>query len=212
MKPLRMTTLLLLAVALPTFGFDDKKADFVPIVKGNDISQFELVKLDGDSMTITDGEVRLTGTPAGYFATKASYKDYTLVFDWMYERPADLKSDAAFQGNSGCLVHVVPPLKVWPKSIEVQLANADAGHIFAIDGKFKGKKDAQAQGKAIKPVGQWNHEEVTCKAGAISCKINGVLIDSGTGADPAEGRIAWQSEGGAIRFREIKIRVLKDSD
>ena len=60
------------------------------------------------------------------------------------------------------------------------LANSDAGHIFAINGaKFTGKTDPAAQKKAIKPVGEWNEEEIVCKDGKISCKINGVEVGRG---------------------------------
>jgi hypothetical protein len=120
-----------------------------------------------------------------------------LTFDWRYERPEDLASDAQFRGNSGLLVHIAQPHKVWPRCVEIQLMNADAGHIFAIGGaKFQGRKDAAAQRTAIKTVGEWNHEEVTCRDGAISCEINGSLVDKGTGAMPDRGPIGWQSEGG----------------
>ncbi len=180
-----------------------------PLVNGDDIAQFELVGIKADTISIKDGEVRLTGKPNGYFATKKSYKNYVLTFEWMYERPDGLESDAKFNGNSGLLIHISGEHKVWPKCVEVQLANSDAGHIFAIGGsKFSGKKDAEAQKKAIKPVGQWNVEEVTCKDGAIVCKINGTEVDKGTGASPDEGPIGWQSEGSPIRFRKVRIKVL----
>jgi len=127
----------------------------------------------------------------------------------MYERPEELKDDATFNGNSGCLVHIQPPHKVWPQCIEVQLMNRDAGNIFAINGsKFTGKKDADAQKRAIKPVGQWNQETVMSKDGAITCTINGVQVATGTGAAPDHGQIAWQSEGRPIRFRNLMIKTL----
>src|SRR5262249_19172655 len=126
-----------------------------------------------------------------------------------YERPEQLENEAKFQGNSGLLVHITGPNKVWPQCIEVQLANSDAGYIFGIwESKFSGKKDAEAQKKAIKPVGQWNEQEVTCRNGEITCKINGIEVASGSGASPAEGRIGWQSEGSVIRFRNVKIKTL----
>ena len=129
----------------------------------------------------------------------------------MYERPEGLTDDAKFDGNSGLLLHVQKPHKVWPKSIEVQLMNADSGHTFAIFGsQFTGAKNAQAQKKAIKPVGQWNHLEVTCQDGRITSTINGIEVDRGTGASPDSGHIGWQSEGGPIQFRGIMIKRLKD--
>ena len=185
------------------------ESEYTPLVSGDSPSQFELVGIGPDSIRIVDGEVQLSGKPNGYFATKRSYRNYVLQFDWMYERPEGLASDAKFNGNSGLLVHITGAHKVWPKCTEVQLANADAGNIFAIQGaKFQGKKDADAQRKAIKPVGQWNAEEVTCRDGAIACKINGIEVASGKGADPDSGSIGWQSEGAKIRLRNIRIKVL----
>jgi hypothetical protein len=182
---------------------------FVPLVKSDDPKQFELVGIGPDTVTIQDGVVSVSGKPNGYFATKQSYRNYVLRFDWKYERPEGLESDAKFRGNSGLLIHINGPDKVWPKCVEVQLANSDAGNIFAIFGaKFRGKKDPEAQKRAVKPVGQWNEEEVTCRDGKITCTINGVEVATGTGADPDGGRIGWQSEGSLIRFRNVKIRTL----
>lgn len=179
-----------------------------PLAKG-DLSAFELVEIGPDSIALKDGEVRVSGTPNGYFATKKSYKNYILTFEWMYERPETLKSDASFEGNSGLLIHIALPHKVWPVCIEVQLAYPDAGNIFPV-GKamFEGEKDSQAQKKAMKPVGEWNAEKVTCRDGAVSCELNGARVASGKGAKPSEGPIGWQSEGAPIRFRKIRIQTL----
>jgi hypothetical protein len=183
--------------------------EFKPLVKGTDIDQFRLVGIGPDTISIKDDVVRLSGKPNGYFCTRESYKNYVLRFEWRYERPASLESDAKFRGNSGLLIHVTEPHKVWPKCIEAQLANADAGHTFAISGaKFKGTKDAAAQKRAIKPVGEWNLEEVTCKDGAIVCTINGIEVSRGEGAMPDSGPIGLQSEGAVIEFRNMAIKTL----
>jgi hypothetical protein len=182
---------------------------FQPLVQGSDPAQFELVGIGPETIRIDGGEVVISGKPNGYFATKRAYRNYVLRFDWKYDRPEGLESDAKFNGNSGLLVHIQPPHKVWPQCVEVQLENKDAGHIFAINGsKFRGKKDPEAQKRAIKPVGEWNHEEVVCQDGAIICKINGVEVDRGTGATPDEGTIGLQSEGRPIRFRKLLIKPL----
>jgi len=185
--------------------------DFQPLVKGSDITQFELVAIGPDTMKILDGgEIAISGKPNGYFATKSEFHNYVFRFEWKYERPAGLESDDTFDGNSGLLVHIQAPHKVWPKCIEVQLANKDAGHIFGIQGsQFKGSKDAAAQKRAIKPVGEWNQEEVTCKDGAVTCKINDIEVDHGTGASPDRGYIGLQSEGRPIRFRNLMMKVLE---
>jgi hypothetical protein len=204
---MRLTGMLVLLSAplAVSFGADE---GFVPLVQGDDPKQFDLIAIGADTIAIKDGVVALTGKPNGYFATKKSYKNYILRFEWMYERPEGLTSDAGFDGNSGVLLHI-DGHKVWPKSVEVQLANSDAGNIFPVGpAKFSGKKDAAAQKKAIKPVGQWNSEEVVCKDGAITCTINGTQVATGTGASPDHGPIGFQSEGRPIRFRNLTIKPL----
>ena len=184
--------------------------EFRPVVVGNDAEQFVLVGVGPKTLAIHDGEVRVTGAPDGYFATRGSYKNYVLRFEWKYDRPEGLKSEASFQGNSGLLLHIAEPHKVWPRCIESQLMNGDAGSLFGVAGaKFHGSKDAGAQKKAIKPVGEWNLQEVTCKDGAIVCTINGVEVSRGDGASPDHGPIGWQSEGAPIRFRQLMIKTLE---
>jgi hypothetical protein len=204
----RRSWLSLAALAALGLAAPAAAAEFVPLVKGDDPKQFELVALGPQTIQIVDGVIHVSGRPNGYFATKDRYKNYILKFDWMYERPENLRSDAQFDGNSGLLVHIDGPHKVWPRCIEVQLANSDAGNIFALGGRFQGKKDAAAQKKAIKPVGQWNQEEVTCRDGKITCTINGIEVATGTGAVPDSGSIGWQSEGRPIRFRNLLIKKL----
>jgi hypothetical protein len=182
--------------------------DLVPLVSGDDPAQFTLVGIGPKTVSIQGGEVRVTGTPNGYFATKAAYKNYVLRFDWMYERPEGLKSDASFRGNSGLLLHIGSH-KIWPEAIEVQLMNADAGNTFGIrPAHFDGRKDAGAQKKAIRPVGEWNATEVTSRDGALVVRINGIEVARGQGARPDHGPIGWQSEGAPIRFRNVMIKTL----
>lgn len=182
---------------------------FVPLVTETFASDFDLVGIEKSTLTIKGGEVAVSGHPDGYFATRKSYKNYTLRFEWKYDRPAGLKDDAKFSGNSGLLIHIVGQHKIWPKCIEMQLMNADAGHVFGVGAKFASAKVPGAQQRAIKPVGAWNATEVVCKDGAIAASLNGVVISSGRGDDVVEGKIAWQSEGAPIRFRKLEIKEAK---
>ena len=202
---LLFATLLQAALGFPAVTDDE----FEPLVSGSEASQFELVGIGRETIHVIDGEVHVSGKPEGYFATKREYKNYVLKFEWRYERPESLKSDADFQSNSGLLLHIQGDLKVWPKSVEFQLANHEVGQIYPIDGaKFDGKWDAEAARKATKPVGEWNSEEVTSQDGELTCTLNGVVVTRGKGASPASGRIGWQSEGVPIRFRKLMIKVL----
>ncbi len=203
-----LATLLILASTITlASGRVDDRGD--PVVRGDDPNQFELFGIGPGSIQVEGGEVRLTGKPFGLFATRAQYRDFALSFEWMFERPDDLADDARFRGNSGVILQVSPPLAVWPKGVEVQLAQADPGSIFPLgDARFEGTSDPTAQRRAIKPVGSWNRSEITSKGGTIVSLLNGVEVARGVRPDPARGPIAWQSEGKPIRFREIRIRPL----
>jgi hypothetical protein len=203
-------TLTTLGLVLATIEFGAHIVDDPePLVRGEDPAQFELVGIGPESIKISDGEIRISGKPEGYIATKKEYSDYVLRFEWKYERPESLKSDADFQSNSGLLLHIQGPLKVWPKSVEFQLANHEVGQIYPIDGAtFEGKWDREAAKKATRPVGEWNVEEVSSRAGELICTLNGVVVTRGENASPASGRIGWQSEGVPIRLRKLTIRPL----
>jgi Domain of Unknown Function (DUF1080) len=181
----------------------------VALLKGADPAQFDRVGLTPDSIAIEAGEVRLTGKPFGYFATKTSYQDYILTFEYKYDRPEALKFDADFRGNSGVLLHLNGPPRVWPDCVQVQLAQADPGAIFAVGGsKVDALSDPNAQKTAVKAVGEWNKVQITSQVGKIATLLNGVEVARAEKAEPARGPIAWQSEGKPIRFREIKIQTL----
>ncbi len=179
------------------------------LIRGDDPGQFELFGIAPGSIRVQDGEVRLLGKPFGLFATRGQYQDFTLTFEWMFERPDDLVDDARFRGNSGVILQLTPPLAAWPKGVEVQLAQADPGSIFPLgDARFEGKSDPEAQRRAVKAVGAWNRSEITARAGTILSVLNGVEVARGVRSDPVRGPIAWQSEGKPIRFRAIRIRPI----
>ena len=200
--------LLLTVLAVPARGADD---DFVSLIKGTDLAQFELLGLDKDSMKIRDGEVWLDGKHKGYFDTKASYKNYVLEFEWMFERPEKYKDGDRFDGNSGVLLHIQGKHQVWPKGIEIQVWHKHQYGDFYTHGgaKFSPKKDEHARlEKVLKPVGQWNRHEITCRDGTITLKVNGTEIAHGVKADPDQGAIGWMNEDRPVRFRNLKIKKL----
>jgi hypothetical protein len=85
----------------------------------------------------------------------------------------------------------------------------DHGKLFFIKVKKMYEKfDAEAQKRAVKPMGEWNTTEITCGAdGTVSVKVNGVPVSSGK-SELTEGPIGWQSEGAEIHFRNILIKKL----
>jgi hypothetical protein len=194
-------------------GLEDDDG-FKPLFNGKDLTGFKTFldpkAKDADpanTWSVTEGYIRCTGKPNGYFYTDKSYKNYVLRYDWRF--PAG----SAETSNSGCLVHIQPPQKVWPRCVEAQGLYRDHGKFIPVglkkDEYQQVQFDAEALKKALKPMGEWSTTEISCKPdGTVSVKVNGVPVSSGKSV-LTEGQIGWQSEGAEIHFRNLKIKELK---
>lgn len=205
-----MRLILMLLIAFNVLSLtqlaDPREKGFTPLTKGDKLDQFELVGLDEGAVSLKDGEIRLAGKNHGYVATRDSYQNYVLQFEWLYEKFHARPDD----GNSGLLVHIQGPGKVWPTSIEVQLWYKDFGSFFTLGGgKFNPKTDDRAaRNKVLHPPEKWNLQQVICKDGTITARVNGMEYASGIGAIPDSGKIGWMFEGSPIRFRNLRIKKL----
>ncbi len=185
---------------------DDK--GFVDLFNGKDLTGWKVFpEKAAKAVTVKDGAVVVAGNPAGYFHTDKSFKNYALTFDWRYQRPGTLVDDKKFSGNSGLLLHIQEPHKVWPTSLEVQGANASHGSFIGINTKVTNYKyDSAALAKVRNKVGEWNTTEVTVKDGAVVAKVNGAVIGTGS-ITLKDGPLGFQSEGFEIHFKNIRIKT-----
>ena len=209
--------------------------DFVPLFNGKDLSgwtAFARSSTDNPkpdalkSWTVDNGVIHCSGKPTGFLATEREFENYTLRVKWKYSADALTRVK---RPNSGVLIHIQGPDKVWPLSYEVQLANGDTGDIWLqedIDKKFpsleveKSRHDPKQPRRFIriggveksyeKPLGEWNQYEITCRGGAITVRVNGVLANETKDGSLKKGRIGFQAEGIEIEFKDIEIQKLKD--
>jgi len=164
--------------------------------------------------TVKDGVIHVSGEEFGCLTTDEEFADYkvSLEFKWGEKRwpPRD-----KVVRDSGILVHVVGPDKVWPRSIECQIQEHDCGDFFlvdgttiVIDGKIEKARGIRTE-DAEKPRGEWNTVEVVCDGGTIKNIINGKIVNTGTDASVKRGKIVLQSEGAEIFFRNVVLTPLK---
>jgi hypothetical protein len=194
---------LLLAVGLLVGPGHTADEDFVKVFNGKDLAGLKIFPEKAlDTFKVEDGVIKVSGKPNGYFYTEKSYKNFVLRFDWRYPVKA---------GNSGLLVYIQTPHKVFPKCVEVQGAYGSHGAIFAIGGAPKGEftNDGAARKKALKPHTEWNTTEVISMNGHLEAKVNGTTVAKGQAKDLTEGPLGWQSEGAPIEFRNIVIKEVK---
>lgn len=169
------------------------------------------------------GVIHVTGKEFGYFSTVAPYANYRLTFEVRWgEKKWPPRANAV--RDSGCLVHLIGADKVWPTSFECQVQENDFGDIFHI-GNVSSVVDGKRQaGRVIrkemreKPHGEWNTVEVVCDNDTVLHIVNGGEVNratqvargkDGSGGPLNAGRIAFQSEGAEVFYRNIRIAPVR---
>ncbi|MEY3175909.1 MAG: hypothetical protein RLZZ436_3823 [Planctomycetota bacterium] len=141
-----------------------------------------------------------TGQPRGFLWTTEKYSDFELHGEWRFPRDPD--------GNSGLLLFTQPEERLWPTSIQIQLHQPKAGSIFP-SGDASSDNVLELETSAARPIGQWNECRIVCRSGRVSVEVNGRRVGEITGAKPASGHLALQSEGAEVHFRRLRIRRLE---
>ncbi len=186
--------------------------------------------------TLENGVIHISGTEMGYLITKKDFGDYYLraEFKWGEATHAPREGQAR---DSGILYHIQGPNKVWPTSLEYQICEGQTGDFYMTDGAAltgtDGKRETGPPGSAArikrigegpwqnvtgyrdpngeieKAHGEWNVVEILVQGDKVKQYLNGKLVNQGTKAYPASGKILIQSEGAEIYFRDIKLYPLK---
>jgi len=208
-KKLSTILLTLFAMACVFASEPIQPSEKTELFNGKDLSGWKVYLQNGaedkGTFKVEDGVIRCTGKPAGYLRTEQDYKNYKLHLEWRW---------AGKPGNSGVLLHMSEPDKVWPKSIECQLMHGNAGDFYVIDGtemkehSGPGRRVKKIGASSEKPAGEWNVYEIVCKDDGIFPVVNGELKNVGTQTSVKSGKICVQSEGAPIEFRNIYIEPL----
>ncbi len=56
--------------------------------------------------------------------------------------------------------------------------------------------------------GQWNSMEIVCSEGLVVVQLNGKIVNWVLNAEQTPGKLAFQSEGGPIEFRNAMLTEL----
>ena len=185
----------------------------VRLFDGKDLTGWTACLPEGGKMadvwSVKDGVLICKGNPVGYIRTEADYTNYVLKLEWRFD-------PARGAGNSGVLLRVVGEDKVWPRSVEAQLQSGNAGDFWNID-EFPMKVDlARTRGRNTKkthfaelPIGEWNEYEIIVDGGSVRLNVNGELLNEAWDVWETPGKIALQSEGAEIHFRNIRLAPIE---
>lgn len=168
-----------------------------------------------------DAILACSGQPNGFLITRKEYTNYQLSLQWRWVGEEG--------GNSGLLISAVPSqpgFRLWPLSLEVQLAHGKAGDFYFLGGNMGGMLEGnivQVHGgipvvharrfqlesdgaeNIEKPLGEWNHIRLVVKGRVVEVFVNSRKVNHLEKLKPAQGKIALQSEGAPIEFRALQI-------
>lgn len=193
----------------------DSGVHSVRLFNGRDLSGWRGFH-EGDVATETvwsvagGGILVCSGAPRGYLYTEKQYENFVLELDWRW----DPQTRAG--GNSGVLLRVGGEDAVWPSSIEAQLKSGSAGD-FHVFGDFQvgvlaagpdGRRGAATM-RSENPVGQWNHYRIAVDQNMVTLEVNGMMLNQALGVQIRPGRIALQSEGAPVHFKDIVLTPIE---
>lgn len=199
----------------PTLPPTQSREPQVALFNGRDFTGWTFCMKGGadpmQTWSVTNGVIHCTGKPIGYIRTTQSYSNYFLTVEWRFVKIAP-KAD-----NTGILVHMQLPDKVWPQCIQVQGKHDRQGDLFLMEGAESKEHRGMDKNTPVplrgpsreNPVGEWNKAETICVNDHVVSFINGWFVNEITECTLNGGFIGIQSEGGDIEIRSIYYSPLK---
>jgi hypothetical protein len=133
-----------------------------------------------------------------------SLTDFLFHVEWRYTPVPGKKGY-----NSGVYVRNSSDAKIWHQA---QCGDASGGYLFGETSAayalkpFNFSKDMKEQ--RVKPAGEWNIYEFTCKGRNVSLWVNGAVTNEWKGCQVPRGYIGLEAEGWRIEFRNVKVKML----
>lgn len=184
---------------------------FAPLFFG---TSFDGWQGDLDSYELVDGTIRCRAGKGGTLFTKESFRDFTVRLQ--FQLPPG--------GNNGLAIRYVGGGDPAYEGCEIQVlddtapqyANAEPwqyhGSVYGVAAAHRGY---------LRPVGEWNFEEVTVKGSRVTVVLNGTQIldadiatlptnlgERHTGKDRKEGHFGFCGHNDPVAFRDVRIRRL----
>jgi hypothetical protein len=202
--------LILIISALPEQGF-------TPLLNGANLDGWVYGTLKGKTYKtgqgyqVKDGILFSTKEDGGFLYTEREYSDFILRFDFKLEQAANngIALRAPLDGNGS-----------WD-GIEIQVLD-DGGYPDIRPAQYHGSiyDIVPARRGFLKPVGEWNSEEIKAWGRQITVTLNGtVIVDADLGDIKDEavlkkhpglgrttGHIGFLGHGARVEFRNVRLK------
>lgn len=173
------------------------------------LADFELFQADDDTWHEEDGIIICTGTPKGYMHTRDVFGNYIWQAEFRFAPVEDEEKRPL--ANTGFMIHIQEPHKVWPASLEVQGRWDEMASIKSNGGvpDLTIEDQPEVRESARKPVGEWNHIRIESRDGALTAWLNGEQVCQSQPGELTTGQIGLQSEGFEVQFRNMTIEPVE---
>jgi type 1 glutamine amidotransferase len=239
----------LLLVASLAQGADNTAPEgFVSLFNGKDLTGWKVPDGDDGHWKVVDGVIDYdAGSKAKGSKdlwSDREYGDFVLQVDWRLKEAPFINKNVYYvlpDGTHGKDIH--------GKELRIPLPDADSGVFLRGDGFYQAniwcwpigsgeiysvrtdrktspelRAACTPSHQADKPVGEWNHFEITVRGKTVQIALNGKTVIAGATIPsiPDYGRIAFQHHGGKnqagewtgppslVQFKNIYIKELKD--
>lgn len=239
--------LLLLGAGIALAADNVAPAGFVSLFNGRDFTGWKVPDGDNGHWKIVDGAIDYDAESEAkgdktLWGDK-EYGDFVLQVDWRIKSTPHVNPNVMYVLPDGTNARDTKG-----KELHLPLPDSDSGVFIRGDGRFqvniwcwpigsgemyglrtdpKTSPELRAavtpRHQADKPVGEWNHYEITVKGRTVTTKLNGITVIPGATIPdlPAKGRIAFQHHGGKdaqgnwnsppslLQFKNVFIQELK---
>ena len=111
--------------------------------------------------------------------------------------------------NSGVYARNSSDARIWHQA---QTGDRSGGYLFGeteVDGKLQRINLSKQQAASrVKPAGEWNTFEITCKGKDMTLWVNGAVTNQWHDCEVLKGYVGVEAEGYRIEFRNVKLKPL----
>ncbi len=124
--------------------------------------------------------------------------------EWRFTPVTDKK-----RYNSGIYARNSADARIWHQA---QTGDASGGYLFGdteVNGQLKRiNLSKQQKGSRVKPAGEWNTFEITCKGKDMTLWVNGAVTNRWHECQVPRGYVGLEAEGYRIEFRNVKLKPM----
>jgi hypothetical protein len=197
----------------------DDPRGYVSIFNGENLDGWQLRRKDRGGYVVEDGMLVCPSDGGGFLFTEKEYSDFSFKFEFRMEKAANsgiavrsplLDSKPAYEGMEIQILDNVG----YPKELKPTQYH---GSLYDVMPARKG---------ALRPVGQWNSEEIRCVGRRITVTLNDIpvldanldnikdpaVLEKHPGLNRAGGHLGLLGHGSRVEFRNLQVKELAVND